>query len=69
MLPQILDVPIPEDCYPSKHADYAGDGVVWGLGHKQASAADCCRFDTGGMTCSAEYSPVSVHNNTASQGL
>ncbi|PNW77621.1 hypothetical protein CHLRE_10g444750v5 [Chlamydomonas reinhardtii] len=39
---QILDVPIPEDCYPSKHADYAGDGVVWGLGHKQASAADCC---------------------------
>ncbi len=44
---QILDVPIPGDCYPSNHADYAGDGVVWGLGHKKASAADCCRFSEG----------------------
>ncbi|KXZ47567.1 hypothetical protein GPECTOR_34g726 [Gonium pectorale] len=39
---QILDVPIPEDCYPQQNADYAGDGVVWGLGHKKASAAECC---------------------------
>ncbi|PNH05196.1 hypothetical protein TSOC_008576, partial [Tetrabaena socialis] len=39
---QILDAPIPADCYPEQHADYAGDGVVWGLGHKKASAAECC---------------------------
>ncbi|GLI66469.1 hypothetical protein VaNZ11_010312 [Volvox africanus] len=39
---QILDVTIPEDCYPHKHADYAGDAVVWGLGNKKASAAECC---------------------------
>ncbi|KAG2495416.1 hypothetical protein HYH03_006363 [Edaphochlamys debaryana] len=39
---QILDLPIPDDCHAQFHADYAGDGVVWGLGHKQASAADCC---------------------------
>ncbi|EFJ46289.1 hypothetical protein VOLCADRAFT_105646 [Volvox carteri f. nagariensis] len=40
---QILDVPIPEDCYPQQHTDYAGDAVVWGLGHKRASAAECCQ--------------------------
>ncbi|GIL78331.1 hypothetical protein Vretimale_7682 [Volvox reticuliferus] len=39
---QILDVAIPEDCYPHQHADYAGDAVVWGLGHKKTSAAECC---------------------------
>lgn len=40
---RILDVPIPADCHAQNHADYAGDGVVWGLGNKKASAADCCQ--------------------------
>jgi hypothetical protein len=38
---QILDEPIPEDCHPEQHADYAGIGLSWGLDHKTASAAQC----------------------------
>jgi hypothetical protein len=40
---KIWDRPIPEDCHPEQNMDYAGDAVVWGLGHKQPSATDCCR--------------------------
>lgn len=40
-MPQILDEPIPEDCHPEQHADYAGIGLSWGLDHKTASAAQC----------------------------
>ena len=36
---QILDEPIPGDCHPEQHADYAGIGLSWGLDHKTASAA------------------------------
>lgn len=38
----IWEEPIPEDCYPEKHADYDGVAVKWGLGHKAESAAECC---------------------------
>mmetsp|Transcript_19406 Transcript_19406/g.42030 ORF Transcript_19406/g.42030 Transcript_19406/m.42030 type:complete len:260 (+) Transcript_19406:126-905(+) len=40
---EIIDEPIPEDCYPEMHADYDGYAVQWGLGHKTRSAAECCR--------------------------
>ncbi|MEW5315469.1 MAG: hypothetical protein WDW38_006895 [Sanguina aurantia] len=39
----ILDEPMPEDCYAEQHADYGGDAVMWGLGNKVRSAAECCK--------------------------
>lgn len=41
---QIIDEPIPEDCYAKPNADYDGFAVQWGLGHKARSAAECCRL-------------------------
>jgi len=41
---EILDEPIPDDCYAEQHGDYDGFAVQWGLGHKARSAAECCRM-------------------------
>ncbi|KAL6762877.1 hypothetical protein V8C86DRAFT_2508271 [Haematococcus lacustris] len=38
----ILDEPVPADCYAQNNADYDGDAVRWGLGNKAHSAAGCC---------------------------
>lgn len=40
---QIFDEPIPEYCNPVNHLDVDGDAVLWGLGNKAISAAECCK--------------------------
>lgn len=41
---QILDEPLPENCYAEDHADYDGYAVQWGLGNKARSAKECCQM-------------------------
>ena len=48
---QILDEPIPEDCHPEQHADYAGIGLSWSLDHKTASAAQCVAWLHSSIDC------------------
>lgn len=54
---EIVDEPIPDDCHAERDADYDGAGLVWGISHKKASAAQCCqackflRADEAGRYC------------------
>ena len=40
---ELLNEPLPADCYPEESADYDGSGVTWGLTFKRPSAAQCCQ--------------------------
>lgn len=40
---ELLNEPVPEDCYMEEHADYEGPSLTWGLTYKLASAAQCCQ--------------------------
>ncbi|PSC69518.1 hypothetical protein C2E20_7044 [Micractinium conductrix] len=39
---EMLDEPVPDDCFMEEHADYDGPALAWGLTHKLPSAAQCC---------------------------
>lgn len=40
---ELLNEPVPEDCFMEEHADYAGPALTWGLTYKLPSAAQCCQ--------------------------